>query len=237
MQGRHQEGARWLASRHADWAIDNMLSYHQWFHAALFHMEAMDTEAALAVYDEHLAGATEMALQRVDGTAVLWRLKLLGCDVASRFERLSSTWDAQAPSTGFYAFNDIHALLATIGAGDSADLQAARGAIVQALSTPGSGGATNQHMTATIGLPLARALDAYAREDWSAATQGLLGVRDQANGFGGSHAQRDILTLTLMDAAARSGDRALANHILNERRPAKASTPLTAFWQERIGAR
>jgi tetratricopeptide (TPR) repeat protein len=237
MRGRHQEGARWLDSRQADWAVDNGFSFHQWFHAALFHMEALDTDAALAVYDQHLEGATEMALQRVDGTAILWRLKLLGVDVSSRFQKLSRTWDAQAPATGFYAFDDIHALVATIGAGDTGEARAAREAIVASLSGgSGSGGLANQQMTADIGRPLARAFDAYAQEDWKAATEGLLRVRDRAHGFGGSHAQRDLLTLTLMDAALRSGERALANHILNERRPAKAATPLTAFWQERIGS-
>ncbi len=59
-------------------------------------------------------------------------------------------------------------------------------------------------------------------------------MRDRAHGFGGSHAQRDIVTLLLMDAAARAGNAALAGHILQERRLAKAGTPLTAFWQERI---
>lgn len=52
--------------------------------------------------------------------------------------------------------------------------------------------------------------------------------------LGGSHAQRDIVTLTLLDAAARAGQGALASHILNERRPCKAHTPLTAYWQQRV---
>jgi hypothetical protein len=61
-------------------------------------------------------------------------------------------------------------------------------------------------------------------------------LRQRAHGLGGSHAQQVLLTLTLMNAAARAGDHTLANHILNERRPAEASTPLTAYRQERIGA-
>jgi hypothetical protein len=237
MQGRHQEGARWLSTRHEDWAVENGFAFHNWFHAALFHLEAMDTDSALAVYDQQLAAATDTALQRVDGTAVLWRLKLLGVDVAGRFAQLCRSWDSEAPASGFYAFNDLHALVATIGAGETPALQARQDAIVASMAAPRSGGSANQQMSATIGLPLARAFVAYARQDWNGAAQGLLRVRDQAHGFGGSHAQRDILTLTLMDAAARSGNRALARHILNERRPAKSSTPLTAFWESRAGAR
>jgi len=229
-QGRHEDGARWLASRRQDWAVDNGFAFHNWFHAALFQMEAMDTAAALATYDSQLATATDMALQRVDGTAILWRLKLLGVDVSSRFEALRGSWAAQAPDVGFYAFNDVHALMAHIGAG----ADAACGGIESALAAAASGGPSNRHMAARVGVPLARALLDYASGRWARAAEGLLAVRDHAHGFGGSHAQRDVLTLTLLDAATRAGERALAGHILNERVPAKAATPLTAFWRERI---
>lgn len=235
MQGRHRDGARWLQARHRDWAIDNGLAFHNWFHAALFQIENMDTAAALATFDAHLANATDMALQRVDGTAVLWRLKLLGVDVASRFDALRRTWESQAPDAGFYAFNDVHALIAHVGAADAGALEAAGAAILASLATPASGGPTNRRMSAEVGLPVAHAFQHYAQGRWAAAVQGLLAVRDRAHGFGGSHAQRDLLSLTLLDAAVRAGDKALATHLLNERIPAKASTPLTAYWRHRIG--
>ncbi|AMO25668.1 hypothetical protein UC35_22270 [Ramlibacter tataouinensis] len=236
MEGRHRDGAHWLESRRADWAVDNGFSYHNWFHAALFAMESMDTAAALAIFDAQHAPATDMALQRVDGTAVLWRLKLLGVDVAQRFDALRRGWQTQAPDAGFYAFNDLHALMAHIGAADPADMEEAADALAAAMDRPGSGGSTNLRMSSEVGLPLARAFMDYARGNWAAAADGLFAVRDRAHGFGGSHAQRDILTLTLMDAAIRAGQGALATHVLHERFPAKARTPLTEYWQERIGA-
>lgn len=236
MQGRHHDGARWLAARQPDWAVDNGFAFHNWFHAALFRMEAMDTAAALAIYDAQLANATETALQRVDGTAVLWRLRLLGADVASRFDALGRCWFVEAPAAGFYAFNDVHALIARIGAGDASALADAGDALLAAMESGASAGASNRRMAADIGLPLARAFLAYADGEWADAAEGLLAVRDRAHGFGGSHAQRDILTLTLLDAATRAGQRALAAHVLNERRPCKAQTPLTAYWQQRVDA-
>lgn len=45
----------------------------------------------------------------------------------------------------------------------------------------------------------------------------LEAVRDIAGRFGGSHAQRDALTLTLIEAAIRSGRLALARHYTAER--------------------
>lgn len=233
MQGRHQEGSHWLQSRQADWAVDNGFAFHNWFHAALFHLERLDIDAALGTYDQHLAVATDMALQRVDATAILWRLMLLGVDVSSRFDALRRTWAAEPPATGFYAFNDVHALMAHVGAGDTPALRVACESI--AASMPGlATGPTNQRMNAQVGTPVAQALLDYAHGRWDDAAQGLLKVRDRAHGFGGSHAQRDILTLTLLDASVRAGDRALAAHVLNERRPAKSSSPLTAHWEQRI---
>jgi len=236
MQGRHRDGAQWLESRQDDWAIDNGFAFHNWFHAALFHIEGMDTAAALAVYDRQLASSTDMALQRIDATAILWRLKLLGVDVASRFAALRKTWETEAPAAGFYAFNDLHALIACIGAGEGPHAGSGADSLMAAMTMPASGGTTNQRMTTEVGLPLARAFGDYADGRYEAAAEGLLHVRDRANRFGGSHAQRDILTLTLMDAAARAGRRALARHILAERHPAKGTTPLTAYWERRIAA-
>lgn len=236
MQGRHHEGARWLATRQPDWAVDNGFAFHNWFHAALFQLESMDTDAALATYDAYLAPSTEMALQRVDGTAVLWRLKLLGVDVASRFDALRRHWDVQAPQAGYYAFNDLHALIAHVGAGDAPGAREAVQELARALESSACG-PTNRRMASATGLPLARAWLAYAQGDWAAAAEGLLKARDGAHGFGGSNAQRDILTLTLLHAATRAGNAALARHVLNERIPAKAATPLTQHWLQRIGRR
>jgi tetratricopeptide (TPR) repeat protein len=235
MQGRHHDGARWLRSREADWAVDNGFAFHQWFHAALFQMEALDTEGALTTFDAHLADATDMALQRVDGTAVLWRLKLLGVDVASRFDALRRTWSTQPPDAGFYAFNDLHALIALVGSGGDDALRSGGAALLDALRSPASGGPSNRRMSAEVGLPLARAFADHGSGRWADAVQELLRCRDRAHGFGGSHAQRDLITLTLLDAAVRAGDRALAQHVLHERFPAKAGTPLTAHWLQRIG--
>lgn len=226
MQGRHHAGARWLQSREADWAVDNGFAFHNWFHAALFQLEDMDIEGALATYDTHLATATEIALQRVDGTAVLWRLHLLGVDVRSRFRQMLEAWNTSGHVDGYYAFSDVHAAMARIGAGLEAP---------PPVSPDTVAGSTNRRMTSVVGAPLQRALQAYAESRWSDAQEILLQVRDEAHVFGGSHAQRDILTWTLVDAACRGGNSALAHHVLNERVPAKAATPLTVHWRSRAG--
>ena len=59
-------------------------------------------------------------------------------------------------------------------------------------------------------------------------------MRDIANRFGGSHAQRDLISLTLIEAALRGGDGARARHYLAERRVLKSEA---SRWGPRLEAR
>ncbi len=57
-------------------------------------------------------------------------------------------------------------------------------------------------------------------------------VRDIAGRFGGSHAQRDLLTLTMIEASIQSGDGRRARHYIGERLTHKPTA-----WSERLLAR
>jgi hypothetical protein len=94
-------------------------------------------------------------------------------------------------------------------------------------------GGSNGDMTRRVGLPLAKALLAFADADYATAIELALPVRDRAYTFGGSHAQRDVITLTLIEAALRSGRRNLARHLIAERTTQK---PASA-WGWRLLAR
>ncbi|RVA84872.1 tetratricopeptide repeat protein, partial [Mesorhizobium sp. M7A.F.Ca.CA.004.01.1.1] len=51
--------------------------------------------------------------------------------------------------------------------------------------------------------------------------------------FGGSHAQRDVIDLTLIEAALRAGDGALARALTAERSMARPDSPLSALFVRR----
>ena len=68
-----------------------------------------------------------------------------------------------------------------------------------------------------VGWPLGRGFQAFARGRYPEAIDPIEPVRDTAHRFGGSHAQRDLLTLTLIEAAIRAGQLHLARHYLAER--------------------
>ena len=257
MQCRHVEGVQFLRALQPDWANDNGLSVHLWWHLALFHLESLDTASALRLHDAQMAGAASVVnLQWLDSAALLWRLQLLGVQVGERWQRLAQDWAQPVEHAGHYAFNDCHALLALIGCGDIARAQAllaaasARAGIdghdsahqfAESGADPRAEPRTDNHaMAREVGLPLMRALLAHASGDPATAVRLLYPLRRVAHHFGGSHAQRDLIDQTLLAASCAAPQRdakALGHALLNERRLAKASTPLTAHWAARLGLR
>ena len=239
MQGRFAEGAAWLNQRHAHWALDNGLSVHNGWHLALFQLETLDTGAALAFYDRQIAGsAATVNLQWLDGAALLWRLQLLGVDVGPRWAALASAWADPVQHAGHYAFNDVHALMALLGGGDTARAAALLEAVrVHAAADPGRAAPDNRAMALEVGVPLMQGLIDFANARMPSCIDRLLPLRSIAHHFGGSHAQRDLIDQTLLAAAAAGGDRAVGRTLLNERRCAKANTPLTQHWAQRLGSR
>src|SRR4029450_7088259 len=71
---------------------------------------------------------------------------------------------------------------------------------------------TNAAMTRDVGLPLAEGMIAFARGRYRDAVAMLEPARDGAHRFVGSHAQSDVITLTLIEAAIRDRDRTRAQH-------------------------
>ena len=60
-------------------------------------------------------------------------------------------------------------------------------------------------MTRAVGLPLAEAFVAFDAGRYGEDVEKIAAVRGIAQRFGGCHAQRDILTLTMLHAALRGG--------------------------------
>ena len=71
------------------------------------------------------------------------------------------------------------------------------------------------------------------RGDYAECVRLILPVRAIAHTFGGSHAQRDVLELTLLEAALRGGDMALGHRLALERAAARPSSPLSRLFVSR----
>ena len=248
MQGRHEEGARWMGEWRRHWGADdargaadssavadadadgerNGFAGHLGWHEALFALEGLDIAGALRVHDSYLeAPRLEITLQRVDAASLLWRLHLLDADVGDRWQALVGGWRLDGSVAGHSAFNDAHATMALIGAGE---LQRARDWAALSRAEAERHGGWNAEVSRTLGAPLMAGLLAFGEGDHHAAAQAIAPLRARLARIGGSHAQRDVVEQTLLAAAARGGDRSAGRTLLAERARAKPTTPLTEWW-------
>lgn len=221
MQGRQEDGIHWLSCRANDWSEDNMFAVHNWWHLGLFYLDLDETEEVLRLYDSRIRrNRSDVALDLVDASAMLWRLLLRGIDTGNRWSELADVYEAKQ-DVGYYAFNDVHALMAFVGAKRESAAQQR----IACLQKAASGTGTNAAMTKEVGLPVGEALVAFGHGDYATASERLLSVRSIAHRFGGSNAQRDILHLTLLESAFRANRLSLASALASERLSLKASSP------------
>jgi tetratricopeptide (TPR) repeat protein len=217
MSGRTREGIEWLEATSAGWSEQNFFAFHNWWHVALFHLENEDHVSALAVYDTRIRPVpSRVAMEMVDASALLWRLHLRGADVGDRWGELAQSWQTFGED-GYYAFNDVHGLMAFLATGNDGQVRR----VLQSLEAAAKRPDTNGMMSREVGLPMAHALRAFAQGDYDVTIDELQRVRGFASRFGGSHAQRDLLQLTATEAALRAGKRSLARALIAERLAAK----------------
>jgi len=211
MQGRAQDGVRWMSARERHWADEGPMATHHWWHLALFQLEAEGEQRALETCDRHIGIGANAISDLIDASALLWRLHLRGMGLAGRWRVLAERW---APHAGdaYCAFSDLHAMMAFAGAERWDLARALLAAQARRVLQRGS----NSEMTHLVGLPACRALLAFGRGDYHAAESLLSCLPPMAHRVGGSQVQRDVFELTRAAAS-----RALA-------RPATRATSLAA---------
>jgi tetratricopeptide (TPR) repeat protein len=222
MRGDLETGIPWLADNARHWAPESGFAYHNWWHLALLYLDRGDTAQVLKLFDEQVRPNpdAQIALEWIDASALLWRLKLEGVDTGDRFAKLAACWE-RAGEDAIYAFNDLHAIMAFLGAGRTADAERTLKAMRKAAADTGD----NAYMTRKIGLPAAEAFVAFDAGRYGECVEKLGSVRGIAQRFGGSHAQRDILSLTALHAALRGGFAATAEAFAAERLMHKPQSP------------
>lgn len=202
MTGRPAEGMQWLYQHMAYWAIDTTVAAHCWWHLAIFHLTLGQVQQALSLYDTRVHPiASHQIGELIDAAALLWRIELQGrrrerAQAGARWSALATAWGPHI-TDGFCTFNDVHAMLAFVGARKWQLAERMERELVRRQSPLTRHGET----TRLIGLPASRALMAFGRGDYDRAIELLASLPPLAHRIGGSHAQRDVLHLTLLRAA------------------------------------
>ncbi len=232
MRNDTRAGIAWLAPNAPTWSDGSFLAVHNWWHLALFHLEQDDTDEVLRLYDAAIGGpGSSIVLELVDQSAMLWRLMLRGVDVGDRWAPLADRWSGVG-GYGGYAFNDCHAMMAFVGAGRGDAQQA----VLDAQRETMEGQSDNAGFTRDVGLAATSAVQAFGRGEFGRCAGLLRTIRHRAARFGGSHAQRDVIDQTLIEAALRGGDRALAAGLAAERAALRPHGAPTQHWLARSAA-
>lgn len=231
MQGRAEDGLEWMTTREPYWADDdNFFKVHNWWHKAVYLVELGRGDEALALYDSAIrANQSQIALELVDASAMLWRLHLAGVDVGNRWSEVASAWEPHVDGK-LYPFNDWHATMTYLGAGRDDDI--ARN--LQSLRITANEESEVAAWTRRTAIPLIEGFTAFWCKDYHTAVECLHSARFIVNSFGGSHAQRDIIDLTLMEAAIQGRYLELATGLANERLALKPHSRGNLLFQARI---
>jgi tetratricopeptide (TPR) repeat protein len=199
MSERPDAGVRWLGRHSGAWGNQTVVATHCWWHVALFHLAQDRHDLALKIYDQRIrAGGSTAIADLIDAAALLWRVLLRGGDAGARWAELADAW-APHIEDRFCSFNDLHAMLAFVGAGDWDRARHLERVLAECQVRQTRHGAT----TRMLGLPACRALMAFGRGDDTLALTLLASLPAQAHRFGGSHAQRDVLNLTMLQTVER----------------------------------
>ncbi|MCP8686089.1 tetratricopeptide repeat protein [Marinobacterium sedimentorum] len=231
MQGRAEDGVGWMRTREACWSgEDNFFRVHNWWHLSLYHLDLGNVDEALRLYDGPIReDRSQVALDMIDASALLWRLSLLGRDLSDRWQELADVWDQHADGK-LYPFNDWHAVMAYLGSGRDQDVERILAAFRAAQGETPEVARWARH----TGLPLVEGFVAFWRGDYATAAERLHGARFIVNSFGGSHAQRDIIDWTLTEAAVRAGIKPLAEALVNERQALKPHSRVNCGFLARL---
>jgi tetratricopeptide (TPR) repeat protein len=224
MQGRVEEGVAWLNATARNWTRNAGYAPHLWWHLALYHLDLADTKAALRIYDQQMHGGVGQSTSTlVDASALLWRLQLRGVDVAARWRAVAEGW-TQRQVDGLRPFNDTHAMLAFVAAERRSNAER----LIDELRSSAVRSPDLHDIIHGAAVPVCEALMAFGSRDYEAAAATLLDLRHLAKRCGGSGAQCDLLHLTLVESALRSGHTSMARSLVAER---IASRPHSVFNQ------
>ncbi|XP_071382506.1 tetratricopeptide repeat protein 38 isoform X2 [Centroberyx affinis] len=235
MKAEVDKGLKFMESTEKDWQGCDMLACHNYWHWALYFIEKGQYEAALNIFDSQVSRrykTTGAMLDTVDASSLLYRLEMEGVCVKDRWRELLQV---TGPHTDDHVtlFNDLHFLMASLGAGETAASQRLLEGLREAAKEPGD---NYQHQLAeTIGVPMCQALVEYDQGNYSGAVELLHPVRYHMTEMGGSDAQRDVFNQLLIHAAMNLCSRlcsvcVLPNSsrcLLVERDAVKPNSPLT----------
>ncbi|KAM8974502.1 tetratricopeptide repeat protein 38 [Pelodytes ibericus] len=239
MKADVERGLSFMQATERNWNTSDMLACHVYWHWALYFIEKGEYEAALTLYDNHIAPhcfTSESMLDVVDNASMLYRLQMEGVDVGDRWSKLVQVTKKHT-CDHMLIFNDLHILMSSLGAKDCGTTNQLMESLQEVAKSPGE---NQQHaLIDPLGLPLCLAFIEFDRGNYDKAVDLMYPVRYQIADIGGSHAQRDLFSQVLIRAAINSNSKQhqdLARSLLIERDALRPNSPMTERLMRRATA-
>lgn len=225
-QGEDRAALGYLSHWLAGYPRQGLMYCHISWHVALSKLALGDAAGAWDIYkaEIHPGAAWGPALNvATDAPAFLWRAELAGQPPnGDLWQDVRAYVQKAFPKPGIF-FVDVHRALAAIALGDHDGVAA----LADELDRRAGAG---QSPTGDVVPRIARGLAAYARGDWTDAIATLEAVLPETVRIGGSRAQRDIVSNTLLAACLKAGRAEQAHRLARaatDRRPSIAVAGLT----------
>ena len=222
-------GAAFIKSWLPGYDRQSPLHCHIAWHWALFELQDGDEAAALAIYDGNIRPAVAQSppmFTMIDAAAFTWRRLAYGFPVPEADRREVADYaGAHFPRAGV-GFVDTHCAIAYAAAADE-------DALGEQLDRIGALLDQGKLATGPVVRGLCDGIAAFCRRDYAVAATLLALAVPEMDRLGGSHAQRDIFTDTLIAAHARAGQPELAQSVMAARAAERAGH-LDAAWLARL---
>ncbi len=223
-QGRVDEGISWLEDHSETWEDRSIfMRGHNWWHLALFHMDAEDYDAALKIFDERLWGVwPEFGQEQIGAISMLWRLEMRGVDVGDRWTPIAAKV-AERELEHVQPFHDLHYVFALSRAGWQDQVDAFLDSMKRHADRRDE---FWRPVWMDVALPAATAIAHYAADRNERAYPLMKEVMPRLQAIGGSHAQRDVFVQTWIDVLVQTERRQEAARLLTERANARPGVPV-----------
>jgi hypothetical protein len=216
-RGRVDEGARFLEGVAGTWTgLNSFMLTHLWWHLALFKLSQGRFTDVLEIYDRHCWGiAKDYSQDQIGAVSLLARMEIAGIDVGARWQDVGNHLAARSRDT-VLPFLTVQYLYGLARAGRPE----AESLLEEVRGLAHAAPVHSREVWRDVALPACEGLHAYARKDHERAWRYLGRAAPRLIEIGGSHAQRDLFELILLDSALKAGHAVAAQQMLERRRAA-----------------
>lgn len=210
-EGRVAEGEAFLDSMADTWTgLTSFMVTHNHWHRALFLIEQLRLDEALALHDSQVWGvAKDYSQDQVGSVSLLARLELAGADVGDRWQDVADHLECRVHDH-VQPFLDMHYLYGLARAG-----RAQADALIESVQKHAEQIPVDLRKPWwDVCLPACRGLLAHARREYPAAARWLAQALPEMVLIGGSHAQRDLFEQIRVDALLKTGQWSAAHQLL-----------------------